>query len=101
MSSDSTISHPSPSAAQHPVKPVTERALIRRINRILACEGRTLHVSRYPSRVYHNLGRYYQLDQYNDPCGPAWVTMPADLEAYAREIGALGPDETLKAEAYL
>ncbi len=101
MSSDSTITHPSPSAAQQPVKPVTERALIRRINRILARDAKVLHLCRRDSQWFRNLGRYYQVDQNNHICGPTWVTTPADLEAYAREIGALGPDEALKPEIYL
>jgi hypothetical protein len=101
MSSDSTITTPSPSAAQQPVKPVTERALIRRINRVLAREGKVLRVCRRDSGWFRDLGRYYQVDQNNNICGPTWVTTRADLEAYAREIGALGPSESLNPEVYL
>ena len=101
MSSDSTITHPSPSAAQQPAKPVTERALIRRINRILAHDAKVLHLCRRDSPWFRDLGRYYQVDQNSHNCGPTWVTTPADLEAYAREIGALGPDEGLQPETYL
>lgn len=100
MSSDSTITFPSPSAAQQPVKPVAERAMIRRINRVLAREGKVLHLCRRDSQWFRDLGRYYQVDQNNNICGPAWVTTPTDLDAYAREIGALRPDEALKPETY-
>ena len=101
MSSESTITHNSPSATQQPVKPVTERALIRRINRVLAQEAKVLHLCRLDSQWFRDLGRYYQVDQNNNICGPTWVTTCADLEAYAREIGALGPGESLKTKTYL
>jgi hypothetical protein len=94
MSSDSTITHPSPSAAQQPVKPVTERALIRRINRVLAREGKVLRVCRYPSQGYHNLGRYYQHDIYTS-LGGAWFSNLGELIAYAKDTAILAEDEYL------
>lgn len=100
MSSDSTITQPSPSAVQQPVKPVTERALIRRINRVLARDAKVLHLCRRDSQWFRDLGRYYQVDQNNNICGPTWIETANDLEAYAREIEALGSDEALKPEAY-
>ncbi len=89
----------SPTGAPTTVKPVTERALIRRINRILAHEGKVLRVSRYPSQGYHNLGRYYQQDIYTSMAG-AWFSNLGELIAYAREIEALGSNEALKPETY-
>lgn len=57
---------------------------------------KVLHLCRFDSQWFSDLGRYYQVDQNNNICGPAWVTNPNDLDAYAREIEALGPNESLK-----
>ncbi|MFZ1376214.1 MAG: hypothetical protein WAS25_06420 [Geothrix sp.] len=84
----------SPTGAPTTVKPVTERALIRRINRILAHEGKVLRVSRYPSQGYHNLGRYYQQDIYTSMAG-SWFTTLGELITYAKDSAILAEDEYL------
>jgi len=74
--------------------PVTEGALIHRINRILAKENKAIHRCRFSSRWYRDLGRYYRVDLWNNQL--EWGVDSADeLEAYAREIRALAPYEYL------
>jgi len=92
MSSDSTIPHPSPSVALKPVKPVTERTLIRRINRALAKEGKVLRLCRIDSQWLSTLGRYYQEDIDTNMAG-AWFTTLGELITYAKETGVLAEHE--------
>lgn len=73
---------------------VSEQALIRRIRRVLAREAVTLHVCRWDSRWFHDLGRYYGADAKNNLCAPR-IDTPDELEEYGREISALAPHEYL------
>jgi hypothetical protein len=66
--------------------PVSETALLQRINRAL--QGKVLHRAR-GKHTARTLGLYYTLA----PEGV--VDTNVDIEAYAREIGALRPFESL------
>lgn len=79
--------------------PVTERALMARINRVLKREGRDHKLCkargfrvngwRHPD---NNLGWYYVVDWYLNLI----VDHHVNLEAYGRELGVLGCGEKLE-----
>jgi hypothetical protein len=71
-----------------------KRALIRRINRVLAKENKVLRLCRYNSQGFSNLGRYYQVDLITN-LGGWWFDRASELEAYAREIQVMAPSEYL------
>lgn len=74
--------------------PVTERALIQRINRVLAKEDRQLLTGRTP-RVVLDLGRYYVVDTDG---ARGCVYSHVDLEGFARELNVIAGYETLADE---
>lgn len=80
--------------AKAPYKPVTERALIHRINRVLAKEDKVLRRCRYNSSGFSYLGRYYQHDIATNLAGNMFDRL-CDLEAYGREMKVLAPHEYL------
>ena len=71
--------------------PITLRALLERVRRRHTREGRTFYVSRGEQA---KTGRYFLVDA-NNHVVDAKIN---DLEAHAREIGALQPFERLKAK---
>jgi len=85
----------SPSTPPAPRIQVSEQALFRRIRRVLARDAVTLHVCRWDSRWFHDLGRYYGADANNNLCAPRIDTLD-ELEEYGREISALAPHEYLE-----
>lgn len=68
--------------------PVTVRALMSRINRALAPDGKELKITRGVPAI-DALGRYYVL------CGNSVFSDHIDLEAFGRELGALAGYERL------
>lgn len=76
------------STATHPV---SEAAIIRRINRKLAHETQSLHRCRPGSRWWSDLGDYYIVDDARN----AIVATHVSLEDTARELGILGMAESL------
>jgi hypothetical protein len=74
--------------------PLSERALIARINRIFDAEGAGYRVHRCEpgSAAYKRLGRYYVL------CGDVVTMSNISLEDLARRNGALRPHEELAVE---
>jgi hypothetical protein len=72
--------------------PVTERSVIQRINRRLSAKRERLCSLRPNARGISDLGRYYVLDVYRN----AVVTTHINLEAFARELGALSGHEKLE-----
>ncbi len=71
--------------------PVAEKALLMRINRKLAKEGR-LQVKKLRGELARTeLGDFYLLDLNRN----AIKATHLDLEAYARELGVLAPYEAL------
>ena len=72
-------------------KVVTEQALVKRINRALATEGRKIRKSR-PQRGYCELGEYFEVDVNRN-----FVTsMHVDIEAWGRELEVLKPGESVQ-----
>jgi len=45
---------------------ISERALVARINRVLAKDNEVLRTCRYDSRSFSTLGRYYIIDLYRN-----------------------------------
>lgn len=81
-----------PKAQQQKV-PVTERALVQRINRAVHDDDLMLRKPR-SERVRITLGTYYLVDWRRN-----FVTdKDVDLEAYGRELGVLNDWETLAEE---
>ena len=70
--------------------PVSERALIARINRKLRADDEMLKTTR-SKRAEFDLGRYYVIDVR----GPNIVHDHIDLEDYGRELEVLKPYEAL------
>ena len=74
--------------------PVSERAVIQRINRKIRADDLQLKVARGQQMKLDVHGHYYVLNtRINGVC--AW-SKGLDLAAYAREVGALAPYETVK-----
>lgn len=71
--------------------PVSERALVGRINRALAKDGEALRRCRRNSRAWPELGDYYVVD-----INKNFVTgKRLDLEDYGRELKVLADFEAL------
>ncbi len=73
--------------------PVSERAVIQRINRALALQGQKMRKTR-GWRAHHELGDYYVVV----PSRNFIVAQNIDLEAFARELEVLAPYERLDME---
>ncbi len=74
--------------------PISDRALLARINRKLAKKMQTLRQCRAGSRWYHELGDYYILDLNRN-----WIVdKHCDAETLGREIGVLREYEVLAKE---
>ncbi len=71
--------------------PVSERALVARINRVLAKDDETLRRCRDDSRGFNELGRYYTVDFTRNVI----VGKDHDLEKLGRKLGVLAPYEAL------
>jgi len=69
---------------------VSERAVLQRINRVLARDGEKLKKAR--ETYLHTLGRFYILDQDHDFV----IKKDVDLEALAREKHVLAKWEVLE-----
>jgi hypothetical protein len=65
--------------------PVTQRAVIQRINRKLKPDYRQVKTARGP-RAEQSLGRYYMIDSYRN----AIVDTDIDLDQVARDLQVLG-----------
>ncbi|MEJ5370230.1 MAG: hypothetical protein WHT08_18110 [Bryobacteraceae bacterium] len=72
--------------------PVSERALIGRINRRLDRDNKKLFKSRPGSRLEANVGRFYVVDVWRNTV----VDTHVDLESYGRELGVLAEWEKLE-----
>ena len=72
--------------------PVSERALIGRINRRLDRDNKKLFKSRPGSRLEANVGRFYVVDVWRNTV----VDTHVDLESYGRELGVLAEWEQLE-----
>ncbi len=73
---------------------VTERALLRRINRKLASRHEAVRSCRPGTRAYSNLGRYHLHDIYRNQVLDSHI----DIQALGRKLGVLGDGETLRAK---
>jgi hypothetical protein len=73
---------------------VTERALLRRINRELAKRHEAVRSCRPGTRAYNNLGRYHLLDIYRNQV----LDSNIDIQALGRKLSVLGDGETLQAK---
>ena len=73
-------------------RPVSERALLLRVNRKLKERGETVKKSRPDSQWASELGTFYLLDV----SANAIIGKHMDLEVLAREMGALQPFEALE-----
>jgi hypothetical protein len=72
--------------------PVSERALIGRINRRLGRDYKKLFKSRPGSRLEANVGRFYVVDVWRNTV----VDTHVDLKSYGRELGVLAEWEQLE-----
>lgn len=75
------------------MRSISVRTLVRRINRRLAKEGSSLHVTRPGSRFARDLGAYHVVNASNFI--EATLSDDTGLESYAREAGCLAADETI------
>ncbi len=75
-------------------KPVTELAVKRRINRRLAEKGECLRKCSSRSPWWNELGNYYITEMNTTRV----IKRDVDLEALAREDGAMKPGEAITAE---
>ncbi len=78
-------------AAKTITAPVTERALIQRINRVLAKKQELLKKCREASGSYNNLGDYYTIDVYRN----AIIDTHLNLEKLGRKLDVLAKWESL------
>jgi hypothetical protein len=76
------------------MRPVTERAIQRRINRVLAKQGQRLCRSR-PGRAESDLGGYYIIDVYQNVV----LATHVDLDQLARELGCMLETEVAREAA--
>lgn len=79
-------------AAQPRTAPVSERAMIGRINRALAKDRRVVKASREGSSLYNNMGRFYMLDWSTNTV----VDWKLDLTAVAKKLGCIAEWEHLE-----
>jgi hypothetical protein len=70
-------------------KPIAERALLNRINRVLAKQQQVIRTARADSVFGDRLGRYYVIDR---ACNSV---QPVDIEKLATELGVLADYEEL------
>ncbi|MDO3620226.1 hypothetical protein Q3O98_03850 [Ralstonia pseudosolanacearum] len=73
--------------------PVSERAVLQRLNRALAKEGVTIRVCKETSRWFHGNGRYYAVDLNRNLITAQHV----NIELWARDEGVLKPFEAMAA----
>jgi hypothetical protein len=73
---------------------VSERALVRRINRVLAHQHQALRRCRKDARGFNNLGPYYLLDVYQSQV----IDTHVNIEVLGRKLNVLGDLETLQAK---
>lgn len=74
--------------------PVSEQAVIQRLNRKLAHEGERMKVNRWGSAAQRQLGRYLTVNNHSNA-----VTWYSDnLEGLARELAVIQPNETIAEE---
>jgi hypothetical protein len=71
--------------------PVSRRALIQRINRLLSKQDERLCVARPDSRLESNVGTYYVINVYRN----AVASVRVDLEGLGRRLKALKDWEVL------
>jgi hypothetical protein len=74
-----------------PTNVVTERALLRRINRKLAKDQEVVRRCRENSRGFHDLGTYYRVDLTTNLV----VDTHIDIETLGRELDVLGESESV------
>lgn len=74
--------------------PVSERALVARINRALAKQHESLRRCRMGTQAFNDLGAYYVLDVYRNHV----LATHVNIEALGRELNVLGVGETLQAK---
>jgi hypothetical protein len=74
--------------------PLSERAVVQRINRKLAKENEALRTSRQNSRAQSIVGNYYIVDLNRN----AVTASQIDLEALARELGVIMDYECVDAD---
>ena len=74
--------------------PVSERALIQRIQRRLQAQGHVLKRTRDAGQARLDLGKFYVLDTAQNFI----LETEVDLEGYGRALGALAAHETLLLE---
>jgi hypothetical protein len=72
--------------------PVTERALVQRINRRLAEEGWERLIKARTGRARQQMGTWFMIDERSK----LLVSKFIDLERFGRELGVLGEDERLE-----
>lgn len=70
---------------------LTERALVARINRTLAKQEQGLRRCRENSRWFHDLGRYYVVDQ----ATLSLCMKDVEIEDLGRELGVLTSREAM------
>ncbi|MGD0578827.1 MAG: hypothetical protein ABSC08_07855 [Bryobacteraceae bacterium] len=73
--------------------PVSSRALMARINHLLACENKKICVTR-SDRDRYIYGAYHVVDT----CRNETIDYVRDLECYARELGAMADWEEMVGE---
>lgn len=74
--------------------PVTQRALLARVNRKLAADGQRMKQARQGTRAHQDLGDFYVIDLSRN----ALEASHCDLETWARDMGAMAPYERLVGE---
>lgn len=79
------------SAARAIKSPVSERALLARINRKLAAKGERDRMHKAPDRWANSIGRYF-IGQ----TGGVISRQHCDIEKVARELGVMQPFEKLE-----
>lgn len=73
---------------------VTERALVRRLNRKLAREGLHVKTCRWGTRGFHDLGRHFVVNTRLRAIDKKHI----DLESCGRQLGCLADSEVLSIE---
>ena len=71
---------------------VSERAVLRRVNRALAHQGLRVRKTVHGSRAEFDLGEYFEVDTSHGGCTCANI----DLESWARDLGVLKDYETMQ-----
>lgn len=74
--------------------PITRRALIQRINRVLAKDGEVLKTNRHPGVGRDDLGRHYVVDVNRN----FLVDRDVDLEEVGRRLKVIAGYETIEEE---